>query len=148
MKLRLEVVTDRCATLLALERREPACWGRFSCSGRRRPGDVVSFELLLPKTAPDRCTASRVWCLLLTSRIHADVRNTGGGLWQPEAAPTAAMRNSIDHHAERLKNILMDVGVRKSFLSDAPKQESKAVKAFVVSNAGNALKTKPKVCID
>ncbi|KAK0346192.1 hypothetical protein LTS16_014386 [Friedmanniomyces endolithicus] len=54
------------------------------------------------------------------------------------------MRNSIDHHAERLKNILMDVGVRKSFLSDAPKQESKAVKAFVVSNAGNALKTKPK----
>ncbi|KAK1058124.1 hypothetical protein LTR12_000452 [Friedmanniomyces endolithicus] len=54
------------------------------------------------------------------------------------------MRNSIDHHPERLKNILMDVGVRKSFLSDAPKQESKAVKAFVVSNAGNALKTKPK----
>ncbi|KAK0257793.1 hypothetical protein LTR91_017141 [Friedmanniomyces endolithicus] len=54
------------------------------------------------------------------------------------------MRNSIDHHPERLKKILMEVGVRKSFLSDARKQESKAVKAFVASNAGNALKTKPK----
>jgi len=101
-----------------------------------------------PSAPPEYSTASAVQCLLLTSRNYTDVRNTGGGLWQPEAAPTAAMRNSIDHHPERLKKILMEVGVRKSFLSDARKQESKAVKAFVASNAGNALKTKPKVCID
>ncbi|KAK3622124.1 hypothetical protein LTR56_022350 [Elasticomyces elasticus] len=54
------------------------------------------------------------------------------------------MRQSIDRHPERLKSILMDAEMRKSFLDNAPNNNSKAVKAFVESNAGNALKTKPK----
>ena len=36
--------------------------------------------------------------------------------------------------------------MRKEFLSGVPKDEGKAVKAFVKANAENALKTKPKVC--
>ncbi|KAK3627608.1 hypothetical protein LTR22_022704 [Elasticomyces elasticus] len=56
------------------------------------------------------------------------------------------MRQSIDRHPERLKSILMDAEMRKSFLDNAPNNNSKAVKAFVESNAGNALKTKPKTC--
>ncbi|KAK4947206.1 hypothetical protein LTR10_013978 [Elasticomyces elasticus] len=55
------------------------------------------------------------------------------------------MRQSIDRHPERLKAILMDAEMRKSFLGNAPNNNSKAVKAFVESNAGNALKTKPKI---
>lgn len=42
----------------------------------------------------------------------------------------------------------MDDGIRKVYLKGAPKHEAKVVKAFVASNAENALKTKPKVsCI-
>lgn len=42
--------------------------------------------------------------------------------------------------------MLMGDGMRKSFLSRSPKNEAKAVRAFVASNSDNALKTKPKVC--
>ena len=77
-------------------------------------------------------------------RFEAD-NNPGGGLWHPEAAPTAAMRRNIDHHPEMIKSVLMEDKMRKEFLKGAPKQESKVVKAFVASNAGNALKTRPKV---
>ena len=35
--------------------------------------------------------------------------------------------------------------MRKQFLSGVPNDERKAVKAFVKTNAENALKTKPKV---
>lgn len=72
---------------------------------------------------------------------------TGGGLWHPEAAPVAAMRTAIHRHPERIKKVLLNDGVRKSFLKGAPKQDAKVVKAFVASNADNALKTKPKVSI-
>jgi len=78
---------------------------------------------------------------------NADDDNAGGGLWHPEAAPTAAMRKDIDRDSGKLKGILIDENVRKSFLKGAPKNESKVVKAFVASNSGNALKTKPKVSL-
>jgi hypothetical protein len=57
------------------------------------------------------------------------------------------VRDSIDKHPERIRAILMDDEMRKSFLKGAPKQESKAIKAFCASNAENMLKTKPKVSI-
>lgn len=41
--------------------------------------------------------------------------------------------------------MLLNDGMRKEFLSGAAKDGVKAVKAFVKSNAENALKTKPKV---
>lgn len=78
-------------------------------------------------------------------QVEADNCVAGGGLWHPESAPTAAMRRNIDHHPERIKLVLMEGKMRKEFLKGAPQQESKVVKAFVASNAGNALKTKPKV---
>ncbi|GAB1727823.1 hypothetical protein NU195Hw_g2143t1 [Hortaea werneckii] len=68
----------------------------------------------------------------------------GGGLWHPDAAPTATMRIDIDRHPEHIKKVLLDDGIRKSFLNGAPKNESKVVKEFVASNSENALKTKPK----
>ncbi|KAK5115440.1 hypothetical protein LTR85_009900 [Meristemomyces frigidus] len=68
----------------------------------------------------------------------------GGGLWHPEAAPTAAMRRDIDRNPARIKLVLMEDKMRKSFLKGASKRESKVVAAFMASNAGNALKTKPK----
>ncbi|KAK5133140.1 hypothetical protein LTR08_008164 [Meristemomyces frigidus] len=68
----------------------------------------------------------------------------GGGLWHPEAAPTAAMRRDIDLNPSRIKTVLMGDRLRQSFLKGVPKQETKVVGAFVASNAGNALKTKPK----
>lgn len=57
------------------------------------------------------------------------------------------MRKDIDRHPERIKNVLLDDGVRKSFLKGASKQDTKVVKAFVDSNSENALKTKPKVSL-
>jgi len=39
----------------------------------------------------------------------------------------------------------MEPSLRKEFLKGAPKNESKAVSAFVSANSENALKTKPKV---
>lgn len=76
---------------------------------------------------------------------EADACCTGGGLWHPDAAPTATMRTDIDRHPEHIKKVLLDDGIRKSFLKGAPKNESKVVKEFVASNSENALKTKPKV---
>ena len=57
------------------------------------------------------------------------------------------MRQNIDRNPRRIKTVLMDAGMRREFLQGAPKQEAKAVKAFISSdtNADNALKTKPKV---
>lgn len=57
------------------------------------------------------------------------------------------MRRDIDRHPERIKGILLDDGVRKTFLDGVSRQESRAVKAFVDTNSGNALKTKPKVSL-
>ncbi|GAB7331318.1 hypothetical protein MBLNU13_g02761t2 [Cladosporium sp. NU13] len=68
----------------------------------------------------------------------------GGGLWHPEAAPTAALRQAIDQRSRQLKNVLSDENIRKEFLKGAPLNDSKVVKAFVAANASNALKTRPK----
>nr|OQO15840.1 hypothetical protein B0A51_17555 [Rachicladosporium sp. CCFEE 5018] len=68
----------------------------------------------------------------------------GGGLWHPEAAPTAAMRRDIDRRPNRLKYILLEPRVRKDFLKNAPASAQKAVKAFIATNDENALKTRPK----
>ena len=53
------------------------------------------------------------------------------------------MRNDIDRHPSRIKDVLMDERLRKEFLGGATK--AKASKAFVSCNSENALKTKPKV---
>ncbi|KAF2773684.1 hypothetical protein EJ03DRAFT_245772, partial [Teratosphaeria nubilosa] len=68
----------------------------------------------------------------------------GGGLWHPDARPTALMRQFIDQQPDRIKRVLLADGVRREFLKGAPKQEDKVVKSFVASNAENALRTKPK----
>ncbi|KAI4247836.1 MAG: hypothetical protein L6R42_009524, partial [Xanthoria sp. 1 TBL-2021] len=68
----------------------------------------------------------------------------GGGLWCPEAAPLAAMRRDIDRKSHKLKDVLLNPAMRKEFLGGVPKDEKKAVKAFVEQNKENALKTKPK----
>ncbi|KAM0700455.1 hypothetical protein Q7P35_012176 [Cladosporium inversicolor] len=68
----------------------------------------------------------------------------GGGLWHPEAAPTAALRQAIDKRSRQMKNVLSDEKIRKEFLKGAPANDSKVVKAFVAANAANALKTRPK----
>lgn len=55
------------------------------------------------------------------------------------------MRRDIDRHPRRIKDVLLEDGVRKEFLGGVHKNDAKAVKAFVSNNAANALKTKPKV---
>lgn len=56
------------------------------------------------------------------------------------------MRSDIDRRSRRLKDVLSDEAIRKDFLKGVPKNDAKIVKAFVAANAGNALKTRPKVC--
>lgn len=63
----------------------------------------------------------------------------------PEAAPLALVRRDIDRSANKLKRVLMEPGIRKEVLGGVPKDETKAIKAFVSQNRENALKTKPKV---
>lgn len=63
----------------------------------------------------------------------------------PEAAPIALIRADIDRNSYRLKSVLMEPGIRKEVLGGIPKDEKKAVKAFISQNDVNALKTKPKV---
>lgn len=55
------------------------------------------------------------------------------------------MRRAIDRRSRQLKDVLLDDKLRKEFLKGAPKNDAKAVKAFVASNSENALKTRPKV---
>ncbi|KAL8821748.1 MAG: hypothetical protein Q9223_000272 [Gallowayella weberi] len=69
----------------------------------------------------------------------------GGGLWCPEAGPLALMRKDIDRKSHKLKTVLLEPAMRKEFLGGIPKDEKKAIKAFVEQNKENALKTKPKV---
>lgn len=63
----------------------------------------------------------------------------------PEAAALARLRRDVDRRPHRLKAVLLDAGIRKNFLNGVGADEKKVVKAFVGQNAGNALKTKPKV---
>ena len=69
----------------------------------------------------------------------------GGGVWNASPEQTAAMRRNIDLRPSSIKTVLMDDRLRESFLNGVSKQEKKVVAAFVATNAGNALKTKPKV---
>jgi hypothetical protein len=55
------------------------------------------------------------------------------------------MRRAIDTRPHKLKDVLADESIRRDFLKGAPKNDAKVVKAFVAANAGNALKTRPKV---
>lgn len=55
------------------------------------------------------------------------------------------MRTDIDRNPKNLKDVLNNSNLRAEFLGGA-KDTKKAVKAFVQENAGNALKTRPKVC--
>lgn len=63
----------------------------------------------------------------------------------PEAQPLALLRRDVDRKSHKIKHVLTDPGLRKEFLGGIPKDEKKAVKAFVNQNTENALKTKPKV---
>ena len=66
-------------------------------------------------------------------------------MWHPESQRVASMRRDIDRHPRRIKEVLTEERMRKEFFDGCSKNEAKAVKAFVSANAGNALKTKPKV---
>ena len=68
-----------------------------------------------------------------------------GGLWCPDAPSVALLRNAIGTEAGRLKEVLVDPGIRKHYLGGIGKDEKKAVKAFCAHNVENALKTRPKV---
>lgn len=93
-----------------------------------------------------RATASLVWAKVKRPRERTNI-DIGGGCWHPEAQSLARLRDDIDKHPERLKNVLLTDALRKEFLNAAPKKEEKVVKAFVSAkhNKDNALKTKPKV---
>lgn len=69
----------------------------------------------------------------------------GGGLWMPEADALAKLRRNIDRKPHDIRRVLLDDAIRKEFLGGAGVTEKKAMKAFAAQNAGNALKTKPKV---
>lgn len=68
-------------------------------------------------------------------------------MWHPEASALAALRRDIDRHPQRLKNVLMDEGIRREFLGGVPKKLEKVVHAFISlpTNAESSLKTRPKV---
>ena len=63
----------------------------------------------------------------------------------PEAQPLALLRRNIDRKPEVIRRVLTDAALRKKVLGGIPNDEKKAVKAFALHNAENALKTKPKV---
>jgi hypothetical protein len=63
----------------------------------------------------------------------------------PEAQPLALLRRNIDRKPEVIRRVLTDATLRKKVLGGIPNDEKKAVKAFALHNAENALKTKPKV---
>ena len=62
----------------------------------------------------------------------------------PDAGQLRKLRRYIDRKPHKFKAVLMDDGIRESFLNGAPKDEKKAVKAFAAANKENALKNKPK----
>lgn len=65
----------------------------------------------------------------------------------PEARALSALRQDIDQKPHKIKRVLTDAGIRKSFFGGVPKDDKKAVKAFTnqSSNRSNALKKHPKV---
>ncbi|KAF1835786.1 hypothetical protein BDW02DRAFT_495181 [Decorospora gaudefroyi] len=80
-------------------------------------------------------------------RYQRRVRQTRcGGFWQPDAASLAKLRRDVDRKPHKIKAVLTDAGIRKSFLGGVQNDEKKAVKAFtnLTSNQSNALKRNPK----
>lgn len=69
----------------------------------------------------------------------------GGGLWCPEAAPLSLLRGDVLTKSHKLKKVLLDASIRKHLLGGIPKDEKKAIKAFIDCNSENMLKTQPRV---
>ncbi|KAF2857599.1 hypothetical protein K470DRAFT_238079, partial [Piedraia hortae CBS 480.64] len=73
-------------------------------------------------------------------QIAAGGSFVGAGLWHPEAASLAALRNDIDQQPENIKNVLKDKDIVDAFFGGS----KSPLKAFLKMNASNALKVKPK----
>ncbi|KAJ5110169.1 hypothetical protein N7532_002814 [Penicillium argentinense] len=56
----------------------------------------------------------------------------------------ALIREDIDEHADRWKEVLRAPAMRREFLGRAPDDDDAVVKAFAHHNRESALKTKPK----
>ncbi|KAJ5742756.1 uncharacterized protein N7511_011157 [Penicillium nucicola] len=68
----------------------------------------------------------------------------GCGLWNPEAEPLALLREDIDEHADRWKEVLREPELRREFLKGASDDDDAVVDAFTHHNRESALKVKPK----
>ncbi|KAJ5143523.1 Conserved hypothetical protein CHP02453 [Penicillium bovifimosum] len=68
----------------------------------------------------------------------------GCGLWNPEAAPLALLREEIDANSAGLKEVLRAPEMRRLFLNGAADDDDAVVDAFTHHNRESALKTKPK----
>ncbi|OQD83665.1 hypothetical protein PENANT_c015G03337 [Penicillium antarcticum] len=68
----------------------------------------------------------------------------GCGLWNPEAEPLAMLREDIDEHADRWKEVLREPELRREFLKGASDDDDAVVNAFTHHNKESALKVKPK----
>ncbi|KAK2782143.1 hypothetical protein FQN52_001077 [Onygenales sp. PD_12] len=68
----------------------------------------------------------------------------GSGLWMPDAPRLALLRQDMDQNPQRVKAVLTRPDIRKDIFNGVPKDERKAVLAFVGQNKESALKTKPK----
>ncbi|KAJ6027861.1 hypothetical protein N7460_012678 [Penicillium canescens] len=68
----------------------------------------------------------------------------GCGLWHPEAEPLALLREDIDEHADRWKEVLREPELRREFLKGASDDDDAVVNAFTHHNRESALKVKPK----
>ncbi|KAL7811432.1 hypothetical protein V8C44DRAFT_330419 [Trichoderma aethiopicum] len=78
--------------------------------------------------------------------IHCEPKKSfvGGGLWHPEAAHLAKLRQSIDERPQRWRRAMADPLFRKTFFPALEKKGVEdVVKAFVGRNQENALKKKP-----
>ncbi|PTB64627.1 hypothetical protein BBK36DRAFT_1176872 [Trichoderma citrinoviride] len=78
--------------------------------------------------------------------IHCEPKRSfiGGGLWHPEAAHIAKLRQSIDERPRRWRRAMGDPLFRKTFFPALEKKGVEdVVKAFVGRNQENALKKRP-----
>jgi uncharacterized protein (DUF2461 family) len=83
--------------------------------------------------------------------VHCEPKATyiGGGLWHPEAAYIAKLRQSIDERPRRWRRAFSDPHFKKVFFPAVKEKDGveAVVKAFVARNQENALKKKPMVCV-
>ncbi|KMU90708.1 hypothetical protein CIHG_08668 [Coccidioides immitis H538.4] len=79
-----------------------------------------------------------------SARSLSNYTSLGSGLWMPEAARLALLRQDIDGRSERIKRVLGHSDIRREIFDDIPDEEKKVVKAFISQNQETALKTKPK----